>query len=49
MSNFAGTKAGSDMRRSPARLVVTAAAPAAGSRGASGDDDGFGWQVAPRS
>ncbi|MFE2723421.1 hypothetical protein [Kitasatospora sp. NPDC059327] len=44
MSNFPGTTVGSDPLRPPVRragLTVTVRA--------SGDDDGFGWQFAPRS
>ncbi|MFF1901966.1 hypothetical protein [Kitasatospora sp. NPDC058218] len=44
MSNYADTRAGSDQHRSPVRRAAAAV-----TAGVGGDDDGFGWQVAPRS
>ncbi|MFJ9952057.1 hypothetical protein [Kitasatospora sp. NPDC091207] len=44
MSNFPGTTVGSDPRRSLVRRAAVAVTVRA-----SGDDDGFGWQLAPRS
>ncbi|MEV0533732.1 hypothetical protein [Kitasatospora sp. NPDC050463] len=43
MGNLADTKAGSDQHRSPVRRAAAAVAVGVGG------DDGFGWQVAPRS